>query len=193
MSPSTGFPNVKTLRDFYFLRAGVAFTWVALVLLLSNLSAPPLVTGALLVLYPAWDALANLLDARRSGGLRANPGQRLNAVVSIATAAVLAVALGVRGNGGGIFVFGIWALLSGAFQLFVGIRRRKLGGQVFMMISGAQSVLAGVFMTVQALGEAPTIAGLAPYAAFGGLYFLLSALRLTFRRPTDAWSHGPAA
>src|SRR4051812_38837693 len=117
---------MKTLRDFYFLRAGVAFTWVALVLLLSNLSSPPLVTGVLLVLYPAWDALANLIDARRSGGLRANPGQRLNVVVSIATAAVLAVALVIRGNAGGVLVFGIWALLSGGLQLFVGIRRRKV-------------------------------------------------------------------
>jgi uncharacterized membrane protein HdeD (DUF308 family) len=184
---------MKTLRDFYFLRAGVAFTWVALVLLLSNLSSPPLVTGVLLVLYPAWDALANLIDARRSGGLRANPGQRLNVVVSIATAAVLAVALVIRGNAGGVLVFGIWALLSGGLQLFVGIRRRKVGGQVFMMISGAQSVLAGAFMTFQAFGDAPTIAKLAPYAAFGGLYFLLSALRLTFKRPTyDAYTRRAA-
>lgn len=184
---------MKTLRNFYFLRSGVAFAWVALVVLLSNLAAPALVTGVLLVLYPAWDAFANLLDARRSGGLRANPGQRLNAAVSVATAVVLAIALIVRGNAGGVLIFGVWALLAGLFQLFVGIRRRKLGGQVFMMISGAQSALAGVFMTIQALGEAPTIIKLAPYAAFGGLYFLLSALRLTFKRPTfDAYKSDAA-
>jgi uncharacterized membrane protein HdeD (DUF308 family) len=181
---------MNTLRNFYFLRAGVAFAWVALVVLLSNLGVPPLVSGTLLVLYPAWDALANLIDARRSGGLRANPGQRLNAVTSIATAAILVVALYVRGNAGGVLVFGIWALLSGLFQLYVGIRRRKIGGQVFMMISGAQSALAGVFMTIQAFGDAPTIAKLAPYAAFGGLYFLLSALRLTFKRPSYASYQG---
>jgi uncharacterized membrane protein HdeD (DUF308 family) len=184
---------MNTLRSFYFLRAGVAFAWVALVVLLSNLGVPPIVSGALLVLYPAWDALANILDARRSGGLRTNPGQRLNAVVSIATAAVLVVALTVRGNAGGLFVFGIWALLAGLLQLFVGIRRRKMGGQVFMMISGVQSALAGVFMTIQAFGDAPTIAKLAPYAAFGGLYFLLAALRLTFKRPTyDAYKRESA-
>jgi uncharacterized membrane protein HdeD (DUF308 family) len=81
-----------------------------------------------------------------------------------------------------VLVFGIWALLSGLFQLLVGVQRRKLGGQVFMMISGGQSALAGVFMTAQAFGKAPTIAQLAPYAAFGALYFLLAALRLTFKR-----------
>jgi len=179
---------MNTLQSFYYLRAGVAVAWVALVVLLSNLGVPPIVSGALLVLYPAWDALANILDANRSGGLRANPGQRLNVVVSIATAAILVVALVVRGNAGGLFVFGIWALLAGLLQLFVGIRRRKMGGQVFMMISGVQSALAGVFMTIQAFGDAPSIAKLAPYAAFGALYFLLSGLRLTFRRPTyDAY------
>lgn len=179
---------MNTLRNFYFLRAGVAFAWVALVVLLSNLGVPPTVSGALLVLYPSWDALANILDARRSGGLRNNPGQRLNTLVSIATAAVLIVALTIRGNAGGLFVFGVWALLAGLLQLVVAIRRRKIVGQVFMMISGVQSALAGVFMTIQAFGDAPTIAKLAPYAAFGGLYFLLSALRLTFTRPTyDAY------
>ncbi|NID14709.1 DUF308 domain-containing protein [Luteibacter yeojuensis] len=174
------------LQRFYFLRAAVAFVWVALVIVLSRLQAPAAVTGALLVLYPSWDAAANMLDARCSGGLRANPGQRLNAAVSLATALALAVALVVGGNAGGVLIFGIWALLSGLLQLFVGIRRRALGGQAFMMISGGQSALAGVVMTIQAFGKAPTIAQLAPYAAFGGLYFLLAALRLAFRRTSPA-------
>jgi uncharacterized membrane protein HdeD (DUF308 family) len=179
------------LQRFYFLRAGVAFGWVALVVLLSQLQAPALLTGVLLVLYPAWDAAANILDARRSGGLHANPGQRLNALISVATAVILAIALVLRGNAGGVLVFGLWALLSGLLQLYVGIRRRQLGGQVFMMISGGQSALAGVIMTIQAFGKAPTIAQLAPYAAFGGLYFLLAGLRLAFRRThTGPLQHG---
>jgi uncharacterized membrane protein HdeD (DUF308 family) len=183
---------MNSLRHFYFLRSAVAFTWVALVVLISNLAVSALVAAVLLVLYPAWDALANVLDARRSGGLSANPGQRLNAAISIATTAALAIALGVGGNTGGIFVFAAWALLAGLLQLYVGIRRRKMGGQVFMMISGAQSALAGVVMTLQAFGKTPTIAQLAPYAAFGGLYFLLAALRLTFKRPTEeAYGRAP--
>lgn len=170
------------LQRFYFLRAAVAFVWVGLVILLSRLQAPSAITGVLLVLYPAWDAVANILDARRSGGLHANPGQRLNAMISLATAVTLAVALAIGGSAGGVLIFGLWALLSGLLQLFVGIRRRALGGQVFMMISGGQSALAGVVMTIQAFGHAPAVAQLAPYAAFGGLYFLLAALRLAFKR-----------
>ncbi|WP_201312839.1 hypothetical protein [Dyella sp. EPa41] len=170
---------MNSLRNFYFLRAGVAFAWVALAFLAA--SAPALVVGALLVIYPAWDALANVVDAKRSGGLQANPGQKFNALTSIVTAACMAVAFALRGNAGGVLVFGAWALFAGLFQLAVGIRRRKLGGQVFMMISGAQSALAGVIFAAKSFGAAPTIAELAPYAAFGGFYFLLSALWLTFK------------
>jgi len=175
---------MNTLRNFYFLRAGVAFAWIAAVLLTSP--APTALAGTLLVLYPAWDALANVLDARRSGGLRANPGQTFNALVSAVTAVAMGIAFALHGNAGGVLVFGTWALLAGLFQLAVGIRRRKLGGQVFMMISGAQSALAGVFFVIQSFGTAPTLAQLAPYAGFGGLYFLLSALWLSFRKPRPA-------
>lgn len=177
---------MNTLRNFYLLRAGVAFAWIAAVLLTSP--APMALAGTLLVLYPAWDALANVLDARRSGGLRANPGQTFNALVSAVTAVAMGIAFALHGNAGGVLVFGTWALLAGLFQLAVGIRRRKLGGQVFMMISGAQSALAGVFFVIQSFGTAPTLAQLAPYAGFGGLYFLLSALWLSFRKPRPASS-----
>ena len=176
---------MNSLRNFYLLRTIVAFAWVALAFLSATAPAP--IVGTLLVLYPAWDALANVLDARRSGGLQANPGQKFNALTSLVTAVCMAIAFALRGNAGGVLVFGIWALLAGLFQLAVGIRRRKLGGQVFMMISGAQSALAGLFFAAKSFGAAPTIAQLAPYAAFGGLYFLLSALWLTFKpRRADA-------
>lgn len=168
-----------SLRNFYFLRALAAFAWVALASLSS--SASRLVVGALLVLYPAWDAIANVIDARRSGGWQANPGQKFNALTSMIIAVCMAVVFTLRGNAGGVLVFGVWALLAGLFQLAVGIRRRKLGGQAFMMISGAQSALAGIVFSSQAFGATPGIAQLAPYAAFGGFYFLLSALWLTFR------------
>ena len=94
----------------------------------------------------------------------------------------MAVAFALHGNAGGVLVFGAWAFLAGIFQLAVGIRRRKLGGQAFMILSGAQSALAGVLFIIRSFGAAPTIAQLAPYAAFGGFHFLLSALWLTFKR-----------
>lgn len=173
------------LRHFYFLRAGVAFAWVALVATFAARS--PLAAGALLVLYPAWDALANLLDAKRNGGLAANAGQRFNAIVSTVTAIGIAIAFVQKGNAGGVAVFGAWAFAAGLLQLAVGIHRRKLGGQAFMMISGAQSALAGGLFIARAFGAtAPGVVELAPYAAFGGFYFLASALWLTFRKAPAA-------
>lgn len=175
---------MNSLRQFYVLRGVVALAWIALVVLTAP--APPLLAGVLLVLYPAWDAVANVIDARRSGGLQANPGQKFNAVVSVITAVAMAVAFALHGNAGGVLVFGAWALLAGLFQLAVGIRRRKLGGQAFMMISGVQSALAGVLFVIKSFGAAPGIVELAPYAGFGAFYFLASALWLTFRKPRAA-------
>ena len=171
---------MNSLRNFYLLRAGVAFAWAALAVLWE--SAPAAVVGALLALYPAWDAAANVIDARRSGGLQANPRQKFNALTSIITAACMLTAFAFHGNAGAVLVFGVWAVLAGLFQLAVGVDRRKLGGQAFMIISGAQSALAGIIFVKQSFGVAPGIAQLAPYAAFGCLYFLLSALWLTFRK-----------
>ena len=49
------------------------------------LSGQPALVSALLVLYPAWDAAANLVDARANGGLKANPAQAFNVAVSTIT------------------------------------------------------------------------------------------------------------
>jgi Sigma-70 region 2 len=78
-------------------------------------------------------------------------------------------------------VFGVWASLSGLLQLATGVRRWKsYGAQWAMILSGAQSALAGVFILKQAAGaQAVSIASIAPYAAFGALYFLISAISLT--------------
>jgi uncharacterized membrane protein HdeD (DUF308 family) len=181
---------MNSLRQFYLLRFGVALAWIALVVVTAP--APPLLAGVLLVLYPAWDAIANVIDARRSGGLQANPGQKFNALVSLITAVAIGIAFALHGNAGGVLVFGTWALLAGLFQLAVGIRRRKLGGQAFMIISGAQSALAGVLFVIRSFGDAPGIVQLAPYAGFGAFYFLASALWLTFRKPTAAVAGGVA-
>jgi len=175
-------PNpAASLRGYYFLRASVAAVWVAAAFT-AGVANPP-VGAALLVAYPAWDALANALDARSSGGLRANPSQATNVVISlIATAAMVlgAVSLGVNFM---IGVFGVWAVLAGLFQLVTGLRRWRAGGQWAMVLSGAQSILAGVFFVIQSRGAAElSIATVAGYAGFGAFYFLVSALWLTFRK-----------
>ncbi|WCT72253.1 DUF308 domain-containing protein [Sphingomonas naphthae] len=180
MTISTDAPvsNRNWLKTYYYLRFAVAAIWVALAFTIGR--SVPSLAAAMLVAYPAWDALANYLDAGRSGGLLRNKSQMLNVVVSIATAIAVAATLG-HGMHAVLQVFGAWAILSGLFQLITGVRRwRSYGAQWAMILSGAQSGLAGGHMLHKAAGVAPvSIADIAPYAAFGAFYFLVSAISLT--------------
>lgn len=171
-------PDTQSLRGYYFTRAAVSAGWVALAFTVGR--SDPHIAGPLLVAYPAWDALANWIDARRTGGLGRNKSQAFNFVVSILTAAAVAIALG-SGMNAVLGIFGIWASLAGILQLVTGVRRWKsYGAQWAMILSGAQSALAGGFFVKQASGAAvPDIAAIAPYAAFGAFYFLVSAIWLT--------------
>ncbi|MET0901354.1 MAG: DUF308 domain-containing protein [Mycobacterium sp.] len=139
----------------------------------------PFAAGALLMIYPAWDAVANVADARQNGGLRRNPTQAFNAAVSSLTTVAVAVGLATSLNAV-LGVFGVWAALSGLLQLATAVRRWKsAGAQWVMVVSGAQSTAAGAMFLRQAgAAETPTVADIAPYAAFGAFYFLVSAVWL---------------
>lgn len=167
------------LARYYLVRAIVAAVWVAAAVAIGRSNAAA--AALLLASYPAWDALANWFDARSSGGLGANPTQAFNVAVSLVAAIAVAVALRVSMNAV-LAVFGVWAVAAGLAQLLTGVRRwRVFGAQWAMILSGAQSTLAGVFFVTQAGGaRIPTIMDVAPYAAFGAFYFLVSAVLLMF-------------
>jgi hypothetical protein len=169
--------NRNWLKSYYSLRFAVSATWVALAVTVAR--TVPLLATVMLVAYPAWDAIANYLDASRSGGLRRNKSQMLNVIVSVVTAIAVGLALG-RGMHAVLQIFGVWAALAGLFQLVTGVRRWKsYGAQWVMILSGAQSGLAALFMLKKAGGAMPVgIADIAPYAAFGAFYFLVSAVWL---------------
>lgn len=177
-STETQSPNRGWLKTYYYLRFAVSALWVALAFTIAE--SLPVLAAVMLVAYPAWDALANYLDASRSGGLAKNTSQVLNFVVSILTAVAVAAAL-PHGMHEVLQIFGGWAVLSGLLQLITGVRRWKsYGAQWAMILSGAQSGLAGAHMLSKAGGAAPvSIADIAPYAAFGAFYFLISAASLT--------------
>jgi uncharacterized membrane protein HdeD (DUF308 family) len=172
------------LRTLYFTRAAFSIVWVALAFTIAK--ASPAIGSVLLVLYPAWDALMNAVDAKQSGGLAANPPQTINAVVSAATTVAMAIAVG-SGMSAVFVVFGTWAVLAGLLQLGTAVRRWKhFGAQWAMALSGTQSALAGAFFVRQASGPAPMLQDLAGYAAVGALYFLISASVLFYRERTAA-------
>lgn len=170
----------SALGRYYLLRAAVAAVWVAAAFAIG--AAHPVVAGILLVLYPAWDAFANARDAMANGGFRANVPQALNTAVSATVALGVLAALQVDPRLV-LVLFGVWAVLAGLLQLAVGVRRwRAYGAQWAMVLSGAQSALAGGFFIKSAAAPAaPVIAIVAPYAAFGAFYFLVSAILLAVK------------
>jgi len=178
--PSLPANHLAWLQTLSLSRAAFSFVWVALAFTVAEGSAP--ITALLLVVYPAWDALANLVDAKRAGGIAAHPTQALNAAVSAVATAAMGIAVG-RGMSSVFLVFGAWAVVAGLLQLGTALRRwRHLGAQWPMALSGAQSALAGAFFMKQAGGASPRLLDLAGYAAVGALYFAVSAGALLHRR-----------
>ena len=168
----------RWLRLYYFARAGFSIVWVAAAFTVGQSSLA--IAAVLLVAYPAWDALANFIDASRSGGLRQNRTQAVNVLISVATMIGVALALGM-GMNQVLAVFGAWAIVSGLLQLGTAIRRWKsYGAQWAMVLSGGQSALAGAFFILQArMPMPPSISSVTGYAAVGAFYFLVSAVWLS--------------
>lgn len=177
MADQTMHINNQWLKTYYLLRGTVSVVWVGAALIVMDHA--PIVAAALLLVYPAWDAAANVLDAAKNGGLRRNPTQSFNAAVSVVTTAAVAIALAMSMNAV-LAVFGVWAALSGLLQLATAVRRWKShGAQWLMVLSGAQSAFAGAMFLGKAAGPGmPSVADLAPYAAFGAFYFLASGVWL---------------
>jgi len=82
-----------------------------------------------------------------------------------------------------VFSLATVSIFPSSVQLGTGLRRRKLhGAQWPMMLSGAQSALAGGFFIYSAaLPAEPSIASVTGYAGFGAFYFMLAAGALGLR------------
>ncbi|MFD6376459.1 hypothetical protein ACFWFS_05950 [Streptomyces albidoflavus] len=174
-TPAAASP-AAALRKLYFLRFAFAAAWAAL--LLTTAGTLTTLTAVLLVAYPLFDvgcAVADLRSARPEG--RPVRGLYVNAVLSTLTAAGLAVAA-TSGIPAVLRVWGAWAITAGLVQLAVGVARRGLGGQWAMIASGGISTLAGASFVAQAGGADASLSALAGYAFLGGVFFLVSALRL---------------
>ncbi|MFD7285233.1 hypothetical protein [Streptomyces sp. NPDC059863] len=165
------------LRRLYVIRFAFAAAWAVLLMVVSG---SDLTLGAqlLLVLYPAFDVAAAIVDARsaRAGG----PVRGLYANIAVSSLAAVGIAVaGTSGVADVLRVWGAWAVLSGLVQLLVGVARRPMGGQWAMIISGGISVLAGATFIRSASQDDPSLTALAGYATLGGIFFLVSAFRLS--------------
>ncbi|MFL1380237.1 MULTISPECIES: hypothetical protein [unclassified Nocardiopsis] len=166
------------LRRLYFIRVVFAFAWAALVFTVAG-SSGPLLT-ALLVVYPLFDAGAVLWQLRSKDRVPGSPqaAEWINVAVSVTVAIALGWASTVS-PATALIVWGVWAIGSGIPQLVAALRRWRTGGQLPQVLSGGLSVLAGSAFLLQGLQGSGDIAGVGGYAAVGGVFFLVSAIRLT--------------
>ncbi|WP_067136207.1 hypothetical protein [Microtetraspora malaysiensis] len=165
------------LRRLYFIRFAFAVVWAGL-LFVTSTTAGALLT-VLLVVYPLFDAAAVLWQLRSP---HRAPGPRAAEWVNVVVSAIVAVALGVASTmsiTAALGVWGAWAVGSGIPQLVAAVRQRRAGGQVPQILSGGISVLAGASFLAQALQGNGSIVGVAGYATLGGIFFLVSAIRLS--------------
>jgi uncharacterized membrane protein HdeD (DUF308 family) len=168
-APTTSVP--AALRRLYFVRFGFALVWAVLLLLSADKLGPLSVT--LLIVYPLFDVAAAVVDLRSSK----TPTLIANIVISALAGIGLAVAA-TSGIPAVLRVWGAWAIVAGLVQLVVAVRRRALGGQWPMILSGGISVLAGTSFAVSASAADPSLTSLGGYALLGGVFFLVSAIRL---------------
>ena len=59
------------------------------------------------------------------------------------------------------------------------IRRKQLGGQRAMILSGAQSTVAGIAFVLGGLGGKLHTKDMGGYAIFGAIYFLIGGILLS--------------
>jgi uncharacterized membrane protein HdeD (DUF308 family) len=183
-APRVSINSTENLHIQLFLTRGlIAIAWAVVFAVAAKSVTTGVAAGAgvLLVLYPLIDVVGCLIDARSQHG-SARQMLQANAAVS----AVAAVALGVAATGSVanvLAVFGVWAVLSGAAQLVVALRRRALlGNQWPMLLAGSVSIIAGVAYLMLSAGDDPKLRPLAIYTATGGIEFVVQAWLLMRRR-----------
>jgi len=169
--------TARSLRRLYFTRTAFSVIWVILISVFVKTNSS--IAEILFIIYPAWDVFATYLDIKANPPQVSKNPQYVNAVIGILTTIGVALAL-QKGVPAALIVFGAWAIITGLVQLILGLRRRKeLGGQWPMIISGGQSMLAGSVFIAMANSPTMGINSLAGYSAFGAFYFLLAAIRLS--------------
>ena len=176
MAPAPTASAPAALRNLYFLRFAFALVWAAL--LFTSAHDLGALSATLLVIYPLFDVVCAVVDIRSAKANRGPVrGLYANVALSALTAAGLVAAVS-SGIPAVLRVWGAWAITAGVVQLIVGVLRRGMGGQWPMIASGAISTLAGASFIAQAGKDDASLSSLAGYAFLGGVFFLVSALRL---------------
>ncbi|MDW5593104.1 DUF308 domain-containing protein [Conexibacter stalactiti] len=173
------------------VRAAFALVWAAALVVAVGDRIPTttseVTTAAALLLtaYPIIDAVSSLVDAL-SRDRRSTRVLEVNAAISAAAAAGLALATLTGDAGATLAVFGAWASVSGAIQLGVALHRRRDGDPQWpMIVSGGLSTVAGLSFVAASTEHAAHLSMLAGYAALGAVLYLVWAARARAASPTS--------
>jgi uncharacterized membrane protein HdeD (DUF308 family) len=177
----------------FLIRGLVAIAWAAVFVAVADslTTGVTVAAGILVVIYPLIDVAASLIDARSQRG---SARRLLLAGAAVSAVAAAALAIAATGSVSDVLaVFGVWALLSGAAQVVLALRRRaQLGNQWPMLLAGVGSVGFGIAYIIASTGTDPMLNMLAIYAAGGGIDFLVQAWLLARRRRRMAALPAPA-
>lgn len=176
---TTSLDTARSLRNLYFVRTAFQVLWAAGVIITAI--KQPLIAAVLFVLYPLWDVACTVYDLSTSSKTgTARSSQIINALLGVAAAIGIGLTV-FRQPIYSVVVFGVWAFGAGLLQLVLGLVRRKHlgGGQWAMILSGAQSMIAGIAYFAGGLYDKRHIKDVAGYAIFGAFYFLIGGMLLT--------------
>ncbi|ACU75959.1 integral membrane protein [Catenulispora acidiphila DSM 44928] len=184
MSTTTADAGRSPLTRLYLTRGVLAVAWAAAFAdaykAHESLSAAAV---TLLIAYPLLDAVSSVVDYRLGPDGPERRVTAFNGVLSTLAAIGVGIAGGASGAAAALATFGAWAVLSGAAQVAVGLRRRgpELGKQWPMLIAGGLSFVVGVFYDAQAAGDKPSLSVLSVYATGGGIFFIVQAALLAWK------------
>jgi uncharacterized membrane protein HdeD (DUF308 family) len=179
-TPVMSAPTVAPRRRIAWVRAVAALVWAGgLVAALGGdpdaAGTVPTAAAVLLVAYPLIDVLSSAVEAWESSA-RVLP--IVNALISLTASVALAVAAATADAGTTLAVFGVWAIVSGAVQLGTAAMRRRAGSRELpMIVSGAISTVAGLSFVAGSSQDVAHLTGLAGYAGFGAVLYLIWAAR----------------
>jgi uncharacterized membrane protein HdeD (DUF308 family) len=174
----TNVKRARSLKRLYFTRTVFQALWAGSVI--ATATASPTVAAVLVIMYPLWDVACTVYDLNISAlDGSARTSQIINAVLGTLTAIGIAFTA-FQQPAYAIGIFGAWALFAGLLQLAAGlIRRKELGGQWAMILSGVQSMAAGAAFGLGGLQGKFHAKDLGGYAIFGAIYFLIGGILLS--------------
>jgi len=173
----TKYEQTSKLRKLYFIRTAFQVLWAGSVF--ATAVTQPAFAAALLIVYPLWDVACTVYDLRTSA-LYGSTRKSQTANAALGAAAGVGIALTTFSQPVySIGIFGAWALGAGLLQFVAGLfRRKQMGGQWAMILSGLQSTAAGVALGLGGLHGTVHASNLGGYAIFGALYFLIGGILL---------------